>query len=174
MHPDFDKLLKGILEGDPNGLVVLLRGIVAETEALLKHRFSLTISDGMERIMFMDPLPFDDYISMLELADVVLDTPHFSGGSSSVEALAVGAPVVTLPSGYLKGRLTCAWYRRLGIEECIASDADDYIRIALKIGTDPKLRDELSRRIQEAAGRLFDDEVAVKELEDFFERVVIR
>ena len=171
MHPDFDILLKGILERDPNGLVVLLRGVVPESEMLLRQRLSETMPACMDRLLFLNPLPFDDYIRMLELADVILDTPHFSGGSSSVEALAVGAAVVTLPSRYLKGRLTYAWYRRLGIDDCIAYNADDYIRIAVRIGTDRKVRENLQWRIKEASHLIFDDKQALKELENFFQKV---
>lgn len=171
MHPDFDVLMKGILERDPKALVVLLRGIVPETEACLRSRLSQVMPAYMDRIIFMDPLPFDDYITMLELADVILDTPHFSGGSSSVEAFAVGTPIVTLPSQYLKGRLTYAWYARLGILDCIASNAEKYITTAVRLGTDQQARNDLSHRIRAASHLLFDDSQVVRELEIFFERV---
>ncbi len=173
LHPDFDLLLKGILERDPLGIVLLLRGVVQETEEQLKLRLSRVITDGTSRIRFMDPLPFADYITMLKLADVILDTPHFSGGNSSLEALAVGAAVVTLPSLYLKGRLTYAWYQRLGIYDCVAGTPDDYIAIAVRLGTDQQAREALQRRILEASHLLFDDLQAVRELEYFFEQVVV-
>lgn len=171
-HPDFDLLLKGILERDPDGLVVLLRGVAAEAEQLLCKRFSLVMPEYLGRVRFIDPLPFADYIRMLELADVVLDSPHFSGGSSSVEALAVGAVVVTLPSAFLKGRLTAAWYRQIGVTDCIAGSPEEYIAIAVRLGTDRVFRSSIRNRIMAAAQRLFDDSQYVRELEMFFENVL--
>jgi predicted O-linked N-acetylglucosamine transferase (SPINDLY family) len=168
MHPDFDALLHGILNNDPNGIIVLLRGVVPETERLLLNRLRQKMPEHVDRITVIDPLPFDDYITMFRLADVVLDTPHFSGGSSSVEALAVGAPVVTLPSPYLKGRLTYAWYKRLGIDDGIACSNEEYIATAVKLGTNPELRRDLTNRILDASHRLFDDLQFVRELEFFF------
>ena len=99
----------------------------------------------------------------------VLDTPHFSGGNSSLEALAVGAAVVTLPSPFLKGRLTYAWYQRLGIHDGVARTPSEYIDIAVRLGTNRQVREDLQRRILEASPLLFDDLQAVRELEYFFE-----
>lgn len=172
MHPDFDHIIKGILERDPNGVVILLRGMVPETETLLKNRLARVMPTCLERVIFMDPLPFDDYMAMLKLADVVLDTPHFSGGNSSLEALAVGAVVVTFPTEFLKGRLTYAWYRRLGIEDCIARTLEEYVDIAVRLGTDRAMRTEIRSRIKSASHLLFDDPQAVRELEFFFEKAV--
>lgn len=170
LHPDFDLLLQGILERDPVGIVILLRGVAQETEDQLKKRLSRVMPDSIVgRIRFMDPLPFADYIAMLKLVDVVLDTPHFSGGNSSLEALAVGAAVVTLPSPFLKGRLTYAWYQRLGIHDGVARTPSEYIDIAVRLGTNRQVREDLQRRILEASPLLFDDLQAVRELEYFFE-----
>lgn len=54
--------------------------------------------------------------------------------ASMRQALAVGTPVVTLPSSLLGGRLTLALYQRLGVLDCVAKDAHDYVAIALKVG----------------------------------------
>jgi len=172
MHPDFDAILRNILDSDPNGCVLLLRGVAIETEALLRQRFAQTLHSCLNRIMFIDPLPYADYMTMLELADVVLDTPHFSGGSSSVEALARGAAVVTLPTPYLKGRLTLAWYRKIGIEECIAHNPEEYVGIAVRLGTDCAFREHIRSRIRGASHLLFEDCQYVRELEIFFQKAL--
>jgi hypothetical protein len=43
----------------------------------------------------------------------MLDTLHFNGMNSSLEALAVGLPVVTLPTQLQRGRHTRAMYLKL-------------------------------------------------------------
>lgn len=172
MHPDFDQILARILERDPEGTIVLLRGVAPDAEKLLHERLQRAMGQRVSRIMFLDPLPFPDYLALLSQADVILDTPHFSGGSSTVEALAVGGVVVTLPSPYLKGRLSYAWYRRIGVHETIARSADEYVDIALRLGTDREYRKHVRGRIRASADRLFDDQRMVRELERFFERAL--
>jgi predicted O-linked N-acetylglucosamine transferase (SPINDLY family) len=124
-----------------------------------------------DRVHFIDPLPFDRYVAMMKQAEVVLDTPYFSGGNSSVEGLAAGAPIITMPSPFLKGRLTYAWYRKMGIADCIARSSEEYVDIAVGLATNRHLRADISQRILAARELLFDDRTAVRELEDFFERV---
>jgi predicted O-linked N-acetylglucosamine transferase (SPINDLY family) len=171
MHPDFDNTLKGILERDRSGVVVMLRGVVPQTEMLLKERLKRSMPSCADRVHFIDPLPFDRYVAMMEQADVVLDTPHFSGGNSSIEGLAVGAPIVTMPSPFLKGRITYAWYRKMGITDCIASSPVEYVDIAVRLATDRQAREDVCQRILGSNELLFDDLTAVRELEEFFERV---
>lgn len=172
LHPDFDQLLRGILTRDTEGVVVLLRGAASGAEAAVRQRFGRAMPELLDRILFMNPLPYADYIKMLQLADVVLDTPHFSGGSSSVEALAVGAPVVTIPSAYLKGRLTAAWYQRIGVTDCIADDEEEYVALAVRLAHDSAFRETVCRRIRATNHLLFDDHQTVSELETFFETVL--
>ena len=45
----------------------------------------------------------------------------------------------------------------LGATDLIAADRDDYLRIAVRLGTDAEWRTEQRRRIEGGRGRLFDD-----------------
>ena len=49
-------------------------------------------------------------MAMYNLCDVVLDSFFFGGDTTSREAFETGAIVVTLPSPYLGGRWTQAYY----------------------------------------------------------------
>jgi tetratricopeptide (TPR) repeat protein len=59
-------------------------------------------------------------------------------------------------------------YRRMEIEEGVATDAEDYVRIAVRLGTDRTARAALSRRLLERCPRLFEDANVVREFERFF------
>ena len=56
--------------------------------------------------------------------------------NTSLEAFAVGTPVVTMPTALQRGRHTFGMYTRMGIDSCIARDAAHYVSIALELGTD--------------------------------------
>ena len=110
-----------------------------------------------------------DYLRFNTVVDVMLDTPHWSGGRTSFDALACGLPVVTLPGAFSRGRQTYGMLREIGMDELIASDPEDYVRKAVAIATDRERRDRLAQEIrQRAARRLFDNPAPVRSLEEFF------
>lgn len=102
----------------------------------------------------------------------MLDPIHFGGGNTSYEAFAMGIPVVTWPSEFLRGRLTYAMYRQMGLLDLVAKDAPSYVELAVWLGKDAVAREVLRTRIVATSGALFDDAGAVRELEEFFRSVV--
>jgi predicted O-linked N-acetylglucosamine transferase (SPINDLY family) len=59
-------------------------------------------------------------------------------------------------------------YRKMGLTQCVAKDADNYVRIALSIGTDEERRRHVRKQILERNDVLFEDMRAVYEFERFF------
>jgi protein O-GlcNAc transferase len=171
-HPDFDAALAGILTQDPSGLVVLVESrYPALTERLLA-RFDKTLPELNERIRFLPRQPFDDYMSLLRQSDVVLDTFHFGAGNTAYQALSLGVPIVTWPGRLLAGRMVYACYELMGVTDCVAKDKDDYVRLAVRLGTDREFAAAVRARIASAADVLFEDESVVRELERFFRDAV--
>lgn len=79
-------------------------------------------------------LPFQrqpDYWRILQLADASLDTPPWNGGNTTIEALCVGTPVVSLPGEFMRGRHSLAFLPQAGVPGLIAKDAADYVELAL-------------------------------------------
>lgn len=102
---------------------------------------------------------------------MILDPTIFCGGNTTLESLAMGTPVVTLPSPYSSGRLTLAMYRRMEFLELVARDADDYVRIALALGRDRERRTAAKHAIAERVPILFEDSGAVRSQERLFEEL---
>ena len=99
---------------------------------------------------------------------MVLDPLHFGGGNSSLEAFAMAAPVVTLPSRFLRGRITLSCYRAMGIDDAVVESAHDYIDLALALAQDRDRREDLRRRIHDASDALFDRTEAIAAHERYF------
>lgn len=168
VHPEFDALLAGILRADPRGLVVLIRSKVSNWVELLAARFRRAMPDVAERIVFVPAQDLGGFLNLLALADVVLDTPHFNGMNSSLETFAVGTPIVTLPTALQRGRHTAGMYRKMDFGECVAADPDDYVRIAVKLGTGEDYRRYASNEILRRNEVLFEDLRVVREFERCF------
>jgi predicted O-linked N-acetylglucosamine transferase (SPINDLY family) len=171
-HPDFDYLIGEILERDPRGRLVLIRGALREWSAALLARFERSIPKVVGRIQLLPRLSRSRFLELLSVSDVMLDPPHFNGMNSSLEAFAVGLPVVTQPTRLQRGRHTQAMYLKMGIRDCIADDAQHYIDIAVRLGTDPGARAELRHRLLEQHHVLYENPRVVREFERFFTTAV--
>jgi protein O-GlcNAc transferase len=169
-HPEFDAVLAEILRRDPAGVLMLLEGWSPHWTELLLRRFSVTLPDVVDRVRFLPKLSRDDFLALCAAADVLLDPLHFGGGNTTYEALAVGTPVVTLPSGFLRGRITLALYRQMNVTDCVAASPEEYVERAVQLGTDREFRAAVRTKIAAAADELFDDTTGVRELEDFLRK----
>jgi protein O-GlcNAc transferase len=172
LHPEFDALLAGILRSDPRGLVVLICAKSSRWVDLLEARFKATMPDVASRIVFLSRQDSAGFASLLAACDVVLDTIHFNGMNTSLEAFSAGTPVVTLPGDFQRGRHTAGMYRKMEFTECIAADQNDYVRIAARLGTEEDYRRHVSSEILRRNEVLFEDMRVVREFERFFVEAV--
>lgn len=168
LHPDIDGILRGILEQDGSGRVVLFGGECSEWSVRLMRRFRRAMPGVADRIQFLARQPYDRFLQVLGAADVALDTLHFNGMNTSIDAFSVGTPVVTMPTGLQRGRFTQAMYRTMEIDWGVARDADEYVALAIEAATDRERQRTLRRSILERNHLLFEDRRAVAEFERFF------
>jgi protein O-GlcNAc transferase len=171
-HPDFDKTLGALLRKDQQGLLVLIEGKHKHWTEMLMERFSGTFPDVVDRVRFLPRMPTNDYLSLLNITDVLLDPPHFGGGNTSLEAFAFNIPIVTWPGDYLRSRLTLALYRQMDIMDCVANDAQTYLEIAYRLANDTAWRSKIVGKIEAKSNCLFENIETVHELERFFETAV--
>lgn len=167
IHPDDDALAAEILRRDPEGELVLLEGNVAAWNALLRERLARSMPDALERVRFLPRVSPEGFLRLSAAVDVLLDPLHFGGGRTTYEGLAQGTPVVTLPSPYLRGRLSLAVYRQMEVLDCVAGSREEYVELALRLAEHGDFRDAVQEKILAGRGRLFEDRRAVEELEKF-------
>ena len=168
MHPDFDDVLARILRGDAQGRVLMIEGSVPRWSRLLMARFKKTIPDVADRIQFIARQSQKDFFDLMACADVSLDIPHFNGGNTTIEALLVGTPVVTMPVKLARGRLCAAIHAHMGVTDGVADSIDKYVGLALRLGTRPTFRKKVRKKILANNHKLFNNEAAIREWERFF------
>ena len=170
LEPAFDPLLRGVLEADGTGTILILKGRHPAAFAELVGRFRKTLGPaGVDRVAFAPNLPARDYYRLFQLADVILDAPHYSTSLTGFDACSFGIPIVTWPGPRKVERYAQGIYRKLGIEGLTVGSAEDYVATAARLGTDPDLRRHFGERILERSEVLFEDEEAIREHEHFFE-----
>ena len=73
-----------------------------------------------------------------------------------------------MPGEMMRGRQSMGMLRLIGVEELIAADLDDYVRIVTRLCADSGWRSALSACIRERSSRLFDDPAPIASLEAFW------
>ncbi|GHT26768.1 hypothetical protein FACS18942_04840 [Planctomycetales bacterium] len=171
-HPCFDRYFQMILEGDRAGHIFLCTGKKKHLAERLKERLQRSLGTAlMPRIHFLPALPLDIYKKYLSAATCILDSPVYAGDLTTHDALCQGTPTITQEGKFLVQRYTAGLYRRMGLEQLIGTDAEDYSRIAVRLGTEPDYREEISRSILKRSRLVFEPANTVRDYEAFFERV---
>ena len=161
-----------MLEADARAHLLLFAGHTAQTTEQFLARFAARLAkrgvDIARRVTLLPIVPRETYLRINAACDAMLDSLHYSGGNTSLDAIAVGLPVITLPGRFMRGRQTLAMLAALDVPELVASGPDDYVALALRIAQDAAWRDEVVGRISAGRGRLFRDASSVRALERFF------
>jgi predicted O-linked N-acetylglucosamine transferase (SPINDLY family) len=102
----------------------------------------------------------------------MLDPIHFGGGNTTYEFLAMGTPVVTLPSALLRCRLAYAMYCQVEMLDLVADGPEGYVDLAVRLGTEKDFNDLIYKKISETCGVLYGDPASVRDLEEALVRMV--
>jgi predicted O-linked N-acetylglucosamine transferase (SPINDLY family) len=167
VQPSFDDTLARIASATGGRLVFFDRG------SRLTRRFAARLGDALKRhgvdasALHIEPVhPYPDFVAGLAHATLVLDTPGFSGGGTSLDALGAGCAVLALEGGMARGRQASGMLKMLGCGELIAAGADAYVERATALARGEGLA-EARARVAAAAPRLFDGREALAGLAAF-------
>jgi predicted O-linked N-acetylglucosamine transferase (SPINDLY family) len=173
LHPEFDAVLAAIAEADPDGHIVLIEADNPLHTDVVRGRWAAGYPQLLERVRFLPRLSHDAFLAALASFDVLLDPLHFGSGNTLYEGVAAGAPTVTWPAGFARSRIVAAAYAQMGVPDApVAASAQEYVRLAVGLGRDPARRRRLSEALRARGAALFDDRLAVRELEAFAEAAV--
>lgn len=168
VHPDFDEIVKGILQKDQVACVVLLGDKHKAITEALERRIKNHCQPYSDRVIMLDRQDKDGYFNILNLADVILDTLHYNGGANTnADAFVLDKPVVTMPADFHRGRYTATAYRQMGFEDLIANSIEEYVEIATRLTNDPAFYKTIQQKISNTKNQFFEDKKAVVELEHF-------
>jgi predicted O-linked N-acetylglucosamine transferase (SPINDLY family) len=89
-----------------------------------------------ERLILEGLSPRAEYLATYQRVDIALDPFPYTGGTTSVEALWMGVPVLTLAGECFLSRQGVGLLMNAGLPEWIAADADDYVARAVSHASD--------------------------------------
>jgi len=101
---------------------------------------------------------FTDHLDLYGDIDIALDTHPFTGGTTTADALWMGAPVLTLAGDRMVSRMSTSMLMSVGMPDWIADTRADFVAKAVAFARAPDLRADLRARQRGMARRsaLFD------------------
>src|SRR5262249_20272953 len=128
-----------VLAAVPQSRIVLqYRGLDEPTTQTALRRIFAAHGVESDRLDFRPGSAHPELLARYGECDIALDSVPYCGMTTTCEAIWMGVPVVTLPTGPLPfQRHGIAVLTTLGLPELIARDADDYLAIAVALARDP-------------------------------------
>jgi CRISPR-associated protein Csy1 len=171
--PADDQLVCEILKALPDAVLVMFVGqnqvVTQRFSTRLNAAFSRAGIPSSGRVKILPSVGHDDYLRINQLCDFMVDTSHWSGGNTSLDALSVSLPLVTMPGSLMRSRQSAAMLRLAGVEELIAKSKESFVEIATRLGRDAALRSHLRAKIMQGAARIFDDPEPVQHFANLIE-----
>lgn len=150
------RLWSRVLDSVPESRLMLKALPLADdgTRKLTRQRFA-DCGINPERISPLPPtVPLSAFMAEYSRMDIALDTVPYNGGTTSCDALWMGIPVITLPGGRFSSRMGASVLSTVGLNELIAENEDDYVRISKSLASETNklqtLRSSIRNRVAES------------------------
>lgn len=173
IHPDNDALFAEVLATDPRGRLVFCAESGQPATLRFQERIRRALAphgiDVARRVIWQPLRPPPEFRAMLSVCDVMIDTLHWSGGNTSLDALAACLPVVTVPGRFLRGRQSAAMLRAMGLGQLVAAEPSELVPAAVGVanGEAASIRAHIARE----SGLLFERPEPVRALEQHLLRI---
>jgi protein O-GlcNAc transferase len=173
-QPQHDEVFPRIAREAGDCQFVFIRHFGREVTELFQQRldraFAAAGLKAEDHCLFLQGMDMNRFAAAAARCDVMLDSIGWSGGNTTLEALAQDLPVVTFQGDLMRGRVSAGILRMMGMHETIAETLDGYVALAARIGQDAPWRAEIKRRIASDKQRLYRDRTCIAALEDFLDR----
>ena len=173
--PQYDDIWPKIATQVPRAKFVFL----AISSVHLVRRFMRRIDDSFRRCgidasdycVMLNRQSSDNYLSLNLLMDVFLDNPPWSGNNTSLASIDCGVPIVTWPTKLMRGRHSYAILKMMGIMDTIAESKEEYVDIAVRLGNEASLLNDIKKYILSEREKIYEDTSVVSGLENFYRNV---
>jgi predicted O-linked N-acetylglucosamine transferase (SPINDLY family) len=106
------------------------------------------------RVEFRGPTGLTDMMAEYADVDIALDPVPYNGGTTTLQAMWMGVPVVVKAGGNFVSRMGASFMTAAGLPEWVAADDDAYVAIAQRMAADRaallQLKQGLRQRLQAA------------------------
>ncbi len=135
----------------PESTLVLVGVPHAEHAALLGR----LVARGLDakRVDILPRVTLAEYYNLIASFDIALDAFPYSGGTTTLDALWMGTPMITLSGDRAASRSASSILRTLGLDAFVTNSPDEYVALNVRLAQDVEVRAMLRASLRERMGR---------------------
>lgn len=131
------RLWARVLDAVPESRLLLKAPSFGDPQAIAIYRDRLTaLGVDPARLEFRGPVGLDLMMAEYADADIALDTVPYNGGTTSLQAMWMGVPVIALKGHHFVSRMGASFMQAAGLNEWVAQSDEEYIDIAQRMASD--------------------------------------
>ncbi|PIT76789.1 hypothetical protein B9Z41_10920 [Limnohabitans sp. JirII-31] len=164
-----------VLAAVPDSVLLIKAPVLRDeaVQAMTRQRF---VAHGVDprRLQFRGPTELSQMMQEYHDVHIALDPTPYNGGTTSLQALWMGCPMVTLEGANFVSRMGASFLRAMGKDAWVARDEADYVRIATELAQQLR-QTPWSRhafRAQMLASPVCDIEAHTRHIEAVYEKAV--
>ena len=163
--PKYDYLFGEILDNDKQATISFIK----DKDPYLNDKFInrlkrvKKINKNFDRLIFIEGMSQVSFYKKLASHKIILDTVGWSGGNTSMEALYLNKPIVTLQGKTLRANTTAAMLKQINLDILIAKDYKEYIFLANKIMKNEEFFKFIVNKIKNNKHLIFDKQISLYE-----------
>ncbi|MEP7154195.1 MAG: tetratricopeptide repeat protein [Betaproteobacteria bacterium] len=146
LSPRCLRMWRRVLDAVPEAMLLFSPLDAAEKNSIAR----VTDSAGIDanRIAVLEPVRGDAALrSRYRIANAVMDTSPYAGGDTTLAALDMGVPVVTLAGQRQSERVGASILGHLNLQELVAASEDDFVALAVKLARDTQFMEACRKKI---------------------------
>ena len=117
-----------------------------------------------------------EHLGLYNKVDICLDSFPFTGATTTVEALWMGVPTITLMGPTLAHRFSASFLKSVGLDSYCAESEDEYVQIAISKAQDKvgiaNLKSSMRKRMLESS--LCDGKDLASSIESFYDEAILK
>jgi predicted O-linked N-acetylglucosamine transferase (SPINDLY family) len=175
--PEVFDVWMAILRAVPGSVLWLLKPNEAAIKNLIKEAEVRGVE--AERLIFTarEVVPIDQerarigkYLASYKLADLFLDTWPYNAGTTAVDALWAGLPVLTKTGKAMVARMATEALRAIEVPELITKTPEEYKELAIELANNPGKLKQLKEKVQRnrLSTALFDPVANTRHIENAY------
>ena len=163
--PKYDYLLGEILDNNKQSTISFIK----DKDPFFNDKFInrlkrvKKINKNFDRLIFLEGMSQVSYYKKLASHKIILDTIGWSGGNTSMEALYLNKPIVTLQGKSLRANHTAAMLKQINLDILIANNYEEYIFLANKLIKEEEFFKFIVDRIINNKHLIFDKQISLYE-----------
>ena len=177
IQPDMIRIWCRVLAEIPDAKLIL-KGRAFVEPATAERCYAMFEREGVarDRIRGIARLPAQsDHLKLYNQIDIALDTWPYNGTTTTMEALWMGVPVMTLQGDRHVQRVSSSILHRIGLADLIATSPDEYVRKTVALARDWQRLKSLQTGMRERilSSPLMDKQGFARQMEKAFGEMVL-